>query len=210
VAATVRLTDRDARLALVGGGGFGAELTRALGETWPKATPVEPAEVEAALAGGAEAAVVALWRPSPTLADDLDNLFFRYGKPWLPVVLEHPHLVVGPWITPPVGPCLRCYEARRRQHEPAASAMSALHAAYDRDPSLGPDGHLPHHVRVAAGLADTVLRDGLAGAPSLPGRVTIYHLVTGALAPAPTPFGPTPSALAATLAALTRTDPHAR
>jgi bacteriocin biosynthesis cyclodehydratase domain-containing protein len=182
VAATVRLTGRDARLALVGVGAFGTELTRALATGWPKATPVSVGDVEIALADGVEAAVVALWRPSPTLADDLDDLFFRYGRPWLPVIVEHPHLVVGPWIAPPGGPCLRCYEQRRRQHEPAKSLMSALHRAYDADPALGPDGHLPHHVRTASGLVDAVLRRALTGDPALPGRVTVRHLVTGALA----------------------------
>jgi bacteriocin biosynthesis cyclodehydratase domain-containing protein len=182
VAATVRLTGRDARLALVGVGAFGAALTRTLAVSWPKAVPTVPSDVEAALAGGAEAAVVALWRPSPTLADDLDTILFRYARPWLPVVVEHPYLVVGPWITPPDGPCLRCYEQRRRQHEPATSVMSALHAAYDADPALGPDGHLPHHVRTAAGLADAVLRRGLVGDPAVSGRVTVRHLVSGSLA----------------------------
>jgi bacteriocin biosynthesis cyclodehydratase domain-containing protein len=182
VAATVRLTGRDARIALVGVGAFGTAVTRILARSWPKALTVDAADLDGALTDGAEAAVVALWRPAPTLADDIDTTMFRYGRPWLPVVAEHPHLVVGPWITPPDGPCLRCYEQRRRQHEPATSLMSALHGAYDADPAIGPDGHLPHHARTAAGLADAALRRGLAGDPAMPGRVTVTHLSTGALA----------------------------
>jgi bacteriocin biosynthesis cyclodehydratase domain-containing protein len=181
VAATVRLTGRDAPVALAGVGGFGAAVARTLAATWPAARIVAPGDLAAA-ARGVQAAVVALWRPSPTLTDDIDTIMFGYAIPWLPVVLEHPHLIVGPWIVPPGGPCLRCYEQRRRQHEPATSLMSALHTAYDADPALGPGGHLPHQARIAAGLADAVLRQGLAGAPAAAGRVTVSHLVTGALA----------------------------
>ncbi|MCX4748198.1 TOMM precursor leader peptide-binding protein [Kitasatospora sp. NBC_01287] len=110
------------------------------------------------LPGAPEVLVVALWRPLEELCERVDEAAFAAGRPWLPVVFEHPWVVVGPWLAPPDGPCHRCYLDRRAQHRQHSDTVQALTEAYAADPELGVSGHLPHHVRLAVGLAQQALR----------------------------------------------------
>lgn len=102
--------------------------------------------------------VVALWRPLEDLCEHIDEAAFAAGRPWLPVVFEHPWVVVGPWLAPPDGPCHRCYLGRRAQHWQHSDTAQATSDAYAADPELGIRGHLPHHVRLTVGLAQRALR----------------------------------------------------
>lgn len=121
------------------------------------------ADMEAGFASGV-ALVIASWRPLPSLWEEADELAFRYAVPWLPVVMEHPRMRIGPWVDPRLGgPCHRCYRQRKIQHDRQHAASSALEAAYDRDPGCGPRGYLPHHARVAAAIAAISVRSGTAG-----------------------------------------------
>ncbi|GAA0802225.1 TOMM precursor leader peptide-binding protein [Spirilliplanes yamanashiensis] len=124
---------------------------------------------------GGDVTVAALWRPAPARLAAVDDAAARLGVPWLPVVAEHPRIVVGPYVAPG-GPCHGCYAARRAQHAAPGSVTAELHAAYDADPALGPAGFLPAHARGAAGLAAAALR------AADPGRVTVWHPGTGAVA----------------------------
>ncbi|MET9428907.1 MULTISPECIES: TOMM precursor leader peptide-binding protein [unclassified Streptomyces] len=111
----------------------------------------------AAFDSAPSAVVLALWRPAPALCERVDERSHATGIPWLSVVLEPSTLQVGPLVVPGAGPCHRCLEERRTQHDRHWPETAALHAAYDRDPRCGPRGHLPQHVTTAAGLAATVL-----------------------------------------------------
>jgi bacteriocin biosynthesis cyclodehydratase domain-containing protein len=152
------------RVGVLGVGSFGRRVAELLA---PHAVPVD------GFTDDVDVLVAALWRPAPGLCAELGAT--AGDRPWLPVVLEHPHLVVGPYVVPG-GACFDCYQRRRRQHEPPDSVTAGLHAAYDADPALGPAGFLPHQARYAAGLVRVALRDASAG------RITVAHLVSGSVA----------------------------
>jgi bacteriocin biosynthesis cyclodehydratase domain-containing protein len=146
------------RLVLAGTGAFGEAVTRMLAASRPDAVHAQSCvdAMDRAFDAGAQAAVLAMWRPSVALSEEIDDLVHRNGRAWLPVVFDHPHVLVGPWSGH--GSCFRCYRRRRAQHDAQHAVRSRLESAYDRDPSLGPGGYLPHHVRTAAALAERALR----------------------------------------------------
>ncbi|BCJ75388.1 hypothetical protein CS0771_49320 [Catellatospora sp. IY07-71] len=121
--------------------------------------------------GAARALVLVSWRPEPDRAQRFDELARRVGIGWLPVVLDHPLLVAGPWLAPG-GPCYDCYLFRREQHDPKSRHRADLLAAYRADDTLGVYGHLPHHVRMAEGLIRLLLQN------PQPGMTTMADLAT--------------------------------
>jgi bacteriocin biosynthesis cyclodehydratase domain-containing protein len=184
LAAAVRVTDSP--VLLTGLGAFGQHVVRLLLAGGGRGCrSIAPGELDRAFRSAADAIVVAMWRPERRLCDQADYLSFLNGRPWLPIVAEHPHLLVGPWVAPG-GPCYRCYRRRRDQHDAQHELTAALHAAFDEHPTLGPVGYLPHHARIAAGLAAMVLRRGLPvlepGDPSVLGEVSTVNVLTGATA----------------------------
>ncbi|WUI00700.1 TOMM precursor leader peptide-binding protein [Spirillospora sp. NBC_00431] len=156
--------------ALVGVGAFGEHVTRILARRLPGAAVFT--ELVEAFTSGPGPVLLASWRPAPALCDHADLLAHSLDVAWLPVVHEDPVIQIGPWVEPGAGPCYRCYHDRRCQHDHDGRDTEALHAAYDRDESLGPGGFLPQHARTAAGLAAAVLdrREGAVG------RVTTVDL----------------------------------
>ncbi|WP_369192352.1 TOMM precursor leader peptide-binding protein [Streptomyces sp. R08] len=165
-------------IAVVGLGEFGQRVARLLIEGRTDRhllSAAPPHEIFHRLAhGGAEAVMVVLWRHSPAWCDEFDTLAFQTGTRWLPVVMEHPRLRVGPLISPGQGPCHRCFERRRIQHDPHPEAAAALAAAYDAAPDRGPTGYLPHHARLAAHLAEVTM-----SAHDSAGRLTTLGLNAG-------------------------------
>jgi bacteriocin biosynthesis cyclodehydratase domain-containing protein len=147
----------------VAAGEFGYRVTRLLTEAFPGSRDIGADDLAEAFTGDAAAIVVVVPRPSWTLCERADELAYAHEKPWLPVVMEHPVLRVGPLVRPPSGPCFACYRSRRRQHDTERAASAALGAAYDADASLAPAGYLPHHARLAAGVAAGFLTGGEAG-----------------------------------------------
>jgi bacteriocin biosynthesis cyclodehydratase domain-containing protein len=126
----------------------------------------------------ADLRVLLSWREAPRLADVLDARSADWRTPWLPVVLEHPRLRVGPVVAPGHGACYACFLRRRKQHEPDAQITAALNARYDADPDAGPQGFLPHQVSLAAGMAEAEI--GYFDAGTLDergGLVRHYHLL---------------------------------
>lgn len=172
MAATVRLT----RPVLLGMGPFGERVTDLLRELYPGAR-VEPSatDLERAFGDQPDALVTALWRTAPGLSSRIDDLVRVSGVPWLPVVVEHPLIIVGPWVAPGQAPCHRCYRRRRAQHDTRWNTTEILHQAYDRDASCGPRGFLPHHARLAAGVAAGYLRQSTEDGV-VTGRITVIHL----------------------------------
>lgn len=89
-------------------------------------------------------------RPVSRLFKTMDTLAHNWKTPWLPVVLEHPYLRIGPFIEPTRGEsCYHCFERRYLQHHLTPDYLQALYHYYDHTPTAGPKGHL----KVFTGLA---------------------------------------------------------
>jgi bacteriocin biosynthesis cyclodehydratase domain-containing protein len=126
--------------------------------------------------------ILALWRPDHGLCESADELSFQHRVPWLPVIMEHPVIRIGPMVRPPAGPCFRCYANRRVQHDRDRWAAAILDAAYSNDHACGPKGYLPHHARLAAALARARLdRPVPANAGQVADAVTTIRLLAGDL-----------------------------
>jgi bacteriocin biosynthesis cyclodehydratase domain-containing protein len=180
--ATALRVSQDPDITLVSLGEFGervCDMLRAArlghqppGSPAPSGTKVAPGETERIFSSGRAPIVLALWRPSPEICDAFDTYAFRHNRVWFPVTAEGPVIRIGPVVAPPSGPCFGCYHRRRVQHDCSHAASSALRAAYDRDPGLGPRGYLPHHARTAAAIADLVLTSlGSEGGQAYRGQV---------------------------------------
>ncbi|MCF6473555.1 TOMM precursor leader peptide-binding protein [Nonomuraea sp. MG754425] len=147
MATTVRLI----RPASVGVGPFGERVADILSSQFEHGRMAR--DVASAFSSNVDAVVLSLWRPWPALCETADRSAYERGIPWLPVVVEHPYAIIGPWIAPPAGPCFACYSRRRDQHDEDWQATRAMRAAYDEDPECGPAGFLPQHARLVAGIA---------------------------------------------------------
>ncbi|WP_157252764.1 TOMM precursor leader peptide-binding protein [Nonomuraea typhae] len=142
--------------ALVGVGDFGARVVQMM-----NGRAID--ELDRAFKDGHEAVVAAFWRPHPRECERADELSHATGVPWLPVIMDSGTITVGPFVRPGEGPCFRCYAERRVQHDKKWISTRALNAAYDADPAGGPAGYLPHHARMAAAVATTVLERATVG-----------------------------------------------
>ncbi|WP_336208729.1 TOMM precursor leader peptide-binding protein [Nonomuraea sp. LPB2021202275-12-8] len=152
MATTVRLI----RPAIIGIGPFGERVADILLSQFENGHVTQ--DVAGAFSADADAVVLVLWRPSPALCEVADQSAYEMGIPWLPVVVEHPYAIIGPWIAPHAGPCFACSSRRRDQHDQDWRATRALRAAYDEDPTCGPAGFLPQHARLVAGMAARIIR----------------------------------------------------
>jgi bacteriocin biosynthesis cyclodehydratase domain-containing protein len=101
--------------------------------------------------------VLAASRAVPALAEALDHSAYESQSPWLPVVLAHPHLQIGPAVTPGCGACFGCWQRRLRQHAPAPEVDAALQRYYEEHASEQPYGHLPPSAELAAAMALRVI-----------------------------------------------------
>jgi bacteriocin biosynthesis cyclodehydratase domain-containing protein len=190
MASAIRVTSAPLKkVALLALGPFGARVISLLADGHPGYCDYQLtcAQIPAAFTSGASAVVMALWRPDPGLCEVADDLAFRYRVPWLPIVMEHPVIRIGPVVSPAAGPCFRCYARRRNQHDLQTWVTAALQAVYTREPASGPAGYLPHHARLAAAVAiDLLGRLNAETAPADPGQVagevTTIRLADGGLA----------------------------
>lgn len=163
-AGEVRAKDAPARLALVGTGAFGHRVTSFLAEAHPGSAEAEPGDLTPAFTGGGAAAVVvAAPRLRAALCERADELAYRYGVPWLPVIAEYPVLRIGPLVLPPGGPCFACYRARRRQHDTGYRDSELADAAAETGSAPEQSGYLPQHARLAAAVATRLLGDRRPG-----------------------------------------------
>lgn len=134
--------------------------------------------LDGALDWQGDALLVAAWRESPRVTVALDEAAWARRTPWLPVVMEHPSVRVGPTVVPGQGPCYQCFRGRLAQHDATATLTAALHDAYGADSGLGPAGFSPHHVSVAAGLTLAAAADLTATPPRHVGRVIRYQVLS--------------------------------
>lgn len=149
-------------VTILGLGEFGGHVAALLCDNarWPV---VMASSVADAIEKDSGAAIVAMWRPYPAACEEADALAIHHQRPWLPVVMDHPNVRVGPVVVPGRGACFACFTARHDQHDNQASISAMLRAGFDRDPELGPRGYLHHHARLAAALAQLALGDLSAG-----------------------------------------------
>jgi bacteriocin biosynthesis cyclodehydratase domain-containing protein len=158
-------------------GPFGARIGELLASGTRHCVVVADGAVDEAFAAPVAVVVAALWRASPALCEQADQVSYLTGRPWLPVTMESSAIYVGPVIRPPNGPCYRCYARRRAQHDGHRDAASALHGAFDREPQCGPAGYLPHHARLAAGAAENLIEAELgSGSAGMSGSVITIGL----------------------------------
>jgi len=101
--------------------------------------------------------VLAAGRAMPALAEALDDSAHQSKSPWLPVVLTHPHLQIGPAVAPGRGACFGCWQRRLRQHAPAPEVDAALQRYYEDHATALPYGHLPPSAELAASMALSVI-----------------------------------------------------
>lgn len=101
--------------------------------------------------------VLVAWRRVPAMERQFDEESFRSRRPWLPVVLDHPTLEIGPLVVPGEGACHGCYRRRIAQHDAARTVRAAVDRHYDADPQAGPAGYLPATALFAAATVAEVV-----------------------------------------------------
>src|ERR1700733_4270765 len=63
--------------------------------------PIDGGGIESAFDRRGDSIVIALSRPDPELCQCADRLAFERNRVWLPIVMEHPVIRIGPLIRPP-------------------------------------------------------------------------------------------------------------
>jgi len=126
--------------------------------------------------------VLASWRPCHQLCCDLEALCYERSATFVPVMLDAPHVIVGPVVAPGAGACFTCYRKRLLQHSARPLIERALWASYDADPLLGPVGHLSVLADLAAVRLEQLLGDGMAGVIAAAGQVWHINYLTRATA----------------------------
>jgi bacteriocin biosynthesis cyclodehydratase domain-containing protein len=183
-------------VAIVGVGEFGARVASLLRRA--PGRPVHRAdELPAVLAAEPLTVILAAgWRP-PGLPEQCDEWAFAKRKSWLPIVMSHPHIRIGPLVLPGQGPCFKCFETRAAQHSQRSQTDSQRsqtdsqrsqtggEPADDQAPeNVTPRGYLAHHARLAAAVADLMLaraepeaRPGMVASLNVLGTGVRWHTV---------------------------------
>src|SRR4051812_26217788 len=167
MATALRLSGRD--VAAVTWGAFGDAVASDLG--------VRVIDADALGSDRADAYLLLASRPVADLGARLDDVAFARGVPWLGVVIEHPHLRIGPAVIPGHGACHGCYAARIRQHAQSPEVDEALEHHYRRDPDDEPRGYLQPTVVIAATAARCALERIRRAPADEAGRVRRLDLV---------------------------------
>lgn len=171
--------------AIVSRGAFGSEVASFLQGYSNVREAVHEGTLEEAFDPDNALVVTATGRPSPPLCARADELSFERRTPWLPVVMEHWRIMIGPLVRPPDGPCYQCFLRRKAQHDSRYRETVAADRAFTEDEKAGPRGYMPYHARIAASLAMWLARLAQARSPSLSGpegvsasKVLGYDLMT--------------------------------
>jgi bacteriocin biosynthesis cyclodehydratase domain-containing protein len=145
---------------IIGAGPWGHEVADRLSARTPRPL-VSLLDLDASVADldlrPARVRVLAVGRAVPALAEALDASAHQSQSPWLPVVLAHPHLQIGPAVAPGRGACFSCWQRRLRQHAPAPEVDAALQRYYEAHATELPYGHLPPSAELAAAMAWRVI-----------------------------------------------------
>jgi bacteriocin biosynthesis cyclodehydratase domain-containing protein len=159
MASAIRLVDPGSWApTLICSGAFGRAVSGQLATHFPATRILERGQLRGGSLAGAAVIVLALWRPSPQLSEEVDVIAHKERIPWLEIVMDTQAIRVGPWVTPGAGACHRCYRQRQSQHDTQWPTSTALRNAYLERAEAGPRGFLPHHVRLASGVAARLIR----------------------------------------------------
>ncbi|AEV84086.1 hypothetical protein ACWT_3063 [Actinoplanes sp. SE50] len=140
-------------------GPFGYAVAERLRDLCPDVSITDPVDRAAPAAPkGPTLHLLAAWRRVPDTERAFDERAHRTGDPWLPVILDHPVLEIGPAVLPGVGACHGCYRLRLAQHDPARTVRAAVDRHYELDPDAGPAGYLPSTALFAAAAAAEVVQ----------------------------------------------------
>ncbi|MGW4959877.1 TOMM precursor leader peptide-binding protein [Nonomuraea sp. NPDC004186] len=130
--------------------------------------------------------------PAPHLELQLSEAAHSQSVDFIPIVLEHPRLRVGPVSHAGSRGCSSCYRHRIRQHAVDPLAQDALEEHFRRAPEAAERGFPAHWPALAAGLARQVdLADNvrvhhvdlLSNTPAMSRLVPVHGC--GVCAPAP-------------------------
>jgi hypothetical protein len=80
----------------------------------------------------------------------IDNINHNYKKCFLPIVVDHPYLTVGPFVQYGQGACYHCYYERFMQHNPIPHVTRALERHYSEFIGKGPKGYHPLDVAIVS------------------------------------------------------------
>lgn len=160
-------------------GEFGGAVVARVAAHDPAATtlslhaPVD--ELEEAIVA-ADYVAAAVWRPCIEQCRWLDNACHRHVRRWSLVQVVETTLACGPLVVPRAGVgCYHCYLARTDAHRREGDRRRVLRQAYTRDLALGPRGHTPAMVAIAAA---TLLHDR---ALQKPGRFRHVDVLNGSV-----------------------------
>ncbi len=162
-------------LHVIAVGEFGSAVADAISQRIPDALVTRVSEKAVVLPSDqfpvARMHVLAAWRPVAWMAKTMDKLAHSWNVPWIPVVLDHPYLRIGPVVAPKAGPCYHCFEIRYMQHSPITAHVQSMQQHYDRFPEAGPKGYL-RPIAILAGAQAVLLDKRLtAGEAGLAGSV---------------------------------------
>lgn len=172
-------------IAVVSTGAFGRQVAEFLNGYANEQKVVHSETLDEAFDRDNTLVVASIWRPSPPVCARADELSFERGTPWLPVVMEHWRIVVGPLIRPPGGPCYGCFTRRKAQHDNRYPETLAADRAFSQDEDAGPRGYMPYQARITASMVIWLARLAQACSPALAGdagmsasKVIGYDLVS--------------------------------
>lgn len=110
-----------------------------------------------------DAVGVATFRPYVDLCREVDTACHRHGIPWTVAEIGGTTLSCGPHIVPGSGAgCYHCFTARIDAHRRDGEWTRVIRQAYADDYALGPFGHTPGMVALAAAAIEGDLTGGRA------------------------------------------------
>ncbi|MCY8857610.1 TOMM precursor leader peptide-binding protein [Bacillus atrophaeus] len=122
--------------------------------------------------------IFASWKSSSYISKQLDQLFFKWREPWLPITMDHPYVRIGPLVIPGEGPCFHCFESRSLQHSPVPQYVRKMDDYYHRHPDAGPKGYLRSFAGWSAVFASTIIKSIDKDAPSSAGSIWQMNMLT--------------------------------
>lgn len=98
----------------------------------------------------ASSVAVASWRPYVDAYELIDELCFKYKKPWMLADIHGQRLTCGPVIVPGRSACFSCYHKRYLTQHRAPERELVMSNAYHRDAALGIEGFCNAMVEIGA------------------------------------------------------------
>lgn len=121
--------------------------------------------------------IVASWRPVPHFCELLDELSFKWERPFVPVILDSTLLRIGPVVLPKLGSCWSCWVRRYAQHDAWREERRALLEHYASHPTVGPQGYLEPFAMIAASRLASIL-GSVRGDSSAAGHIWQIDVIT--------------------------------